>query len=241
MTIEQLTNAGEFDRVTQSNLQGLIESTQPGARIFLGQTASQARDVQVALLVSTPLVFERTKGTVWAVDPSDDYLCRYPAMIIGDQAHFVANGEHITPLFNDWVLGKSIKTSLVEEPTSSDETPKISGLTQRIGSMTINRFSQIYTGHDGMKRRTIDSFPSQKPGYGEVISAFTGNPPVETPRDPLIIPVEGETAMEVAEFFWNRTISRDVLSAIAVKTIERRTGEVKLAGAHLLNPQVRPL
>lgn len=203
------------------NLQRIQRST-PNFGIFLGQTESQGKDVQVILQEQGHTqVYRRHKSGVWAVNPENDNGL-YIAMMGYSNDHLVANGNHIEKLIQDYVLSdRTLESSLREVSPGIDNTPRVAGVTSRVGSLVVNRFSQIFSSY-GNLNRTTENNPSHWPGYGEVVRAHIGNRSSE-PRSPFTIPFEGNTASDVADYFW-QLLDPESATAVVAKTIDRRTG-----------------
>ena len=221
-----------------ANFKALSQNSYPGRLIVLGQTPD-GDPVQIYSIMgrsegSRNRIFEpvpneptcmRTRVADESKVSGDPSLLIYNAMRESGNTFVVSNGDQTDMVAKD---GISVLRGRQYEPDIPNFTPRITGLT-RVSSDSLDLRLVILRKSpfgDTCERFYYDYEGVATPGYGYFISTYAGDgdPLPSFEGEPLIMPIESNDSIQIAETFWG-ALDPDNRVALAVKIINRYSVE----------------
>lgn len=232
-----------MQETAKSNLGKLAENPYPGRGIIVGLDETGKNLIQVYWIMgrsdnSRNRVFSQDAKTgrlfTEAADPAkvkDPSLIIYNAMVENMMWLVVSNGHQTDDVANRIMNGESSRRIMREweyEPDIPNFTPRITAVSYWLSReprawMSILRKSPW---SDLCERNLYE--PAMYPGFGHCITTYSGDgdplPPFQ--GDPLLMPLESNSASQVAFDYW-KALNAENRVALAVKFIPR-TGHSRI-------------
>ena len=150
--------------------------------------------------------------------------------LAGDSGVYIAsNGRHTDTLVELWGHEHAFYKTMLQHSYEDDEisTPRIiivcvvNGKVPLLCEMAILRRSAVGDGCD----RNFFRFEDLCPGIGYLLTTYQtdGNPPPIYEGEPMVLPISGKTAEEIAMFLWGLLDEANRV-CLAVKLISLKTG-----------------